>query len=155
LRRHAVDALPNRGEMAYREHAMPLVKWDSSFEFGIAAIDTQHQQLFQLTNSLHQAITEDTSARPAAQVIEELVGYAKEHFSYEERLLRLYSYDSKSHSLGHERFRAQVLEFKQRLAAGDTALNVHLTYFLRNWLTEHIKGTDAQYVPYLKSKGVR
>jgi hemerythrin len=134
---------------------MTLVKWDRAFEFGIATIDAQHQQLFQLTNSLHQAITEETPMRPAAQVIDELVAYAKQHLSYEERLLRLHSYENKAHLLEHQRFRAQVLSFKQRLESGDAALNVHITYFLRDWLTTHIEGSDAQYVPYLKGKGVR
>jgi hemerythrin len=141
--------------MARDDNAMALLTWDSSFEFGIAAIDAQHQRLFELTNALHGAITEGAPAQPTEQVIEALLGYAKDHFVYEERLFRLYSYESKSHILEHQRFREQVLEFKRRLESGEAALNVHLTYFLRDWLAAHIKGSDAQYVSYLKGKGVR
>jgi hemerythrin len=47
-----------------------------------------------------------------------------------------------------------VGNFKQRFAAGDATVAMELMDFLKDWLVNHINGTDRKYVPFLKGKGV-
>ncbi len=104
---------------------------------------------------MHEGIVSGTANALLAEVLVKLIAYTREHFAYEERLFVLYGFNGDAHVLQHQQLTLQVHQFKHRFDIGEASLSVHLVYFLRDWLVSHIKGTDAQYVAFLKSKGVR
>jgi hemerythrin-like metal-binding protein len=122
---------------------------------GIASIDLQHQKLIELINSLQTAVDYSTGEHFERKALDELVGYTKTHFKYEEDLLEKNGYaDFESHCSEHARMIArvdQVLESYHRDQHG--ALQEALD-FLKDWLINHINGTDKQYSQFLIDKGV-
>ena len=48
----------------------------------------------------------------------------------------------------------EVAAFQADFEAGKAALTMDLMDFLKNWLKEHIMGTDMQYAPFFKEKGL-
>ena len=131
------------------------LKWKSDYSVGIASIDLQHQKLIELINSLQTAVDYSTGEHFERRALDELVDYTKTHFRYEEGLMEKNGYaDFESHCSEHARMIArvdQVLESYHRDQHG--ALQEALD-FLKDWLINHINGTDKQYSQFLIDKGV-
>jgi hemerythrin len=135
---------------------MAFLNWDASFEVGIMEVDRQHRSLFDLTNDLHDAMRAGQGKQVLGKVLDALVAYTKNHFGYEERMLGLYRYgELAAHKSQHEALVQQVQEFQQKYTEGNATISISLMNTLRNWLTNHIKVSDAQYAAFLREKGVR
>ena len=132
------------------------LEWKSDYSVGIASIDKQHRKLIELINSLQTAVDYSTGEEFERKALDELVDYTKTHFKYEEGLMEQNDYpDFESHRDSHARMIAkvdQVLEAYQR--DQEDAMQQALD-FLKDWLINHINGTDKQYSRYLIDKGVK
>jgi hemerythrin-like metal-binding protein len=86
-----------------------------------------------------------------------LVAYTLDHFEREERALKATDYpDFASHKREHEDLARQVKEIQQRFVSGSTFLiTLDVMKFLKDWLGDHILGSDMKYSAHLKSKGIR
>ena len=132
------------------------VKWKDEYSVGIESIDMQHRKLLSLINSLQTAVYFSTGEEFEHQALDELVDYTKTHFSYEEGLMEQNDYpDFEPHKAQHQQMIARVEE----VLAGyeqdkDTAMR-NAANFLKDWLINHINGTDKQYSAYLIDKGVK
>lgn len=136
--------------------ARQYVKWKDEYSVGIESIDTQHKKLLNLINSLQTAVYFSTGEQFEHEAMDALVDYTKTHFSYEEGLMEQHGYpDFEPHRLQHQQMIAKVetvlAEYQQDK---DTAMK-NATVFLRDWLINHINGTDKQYSSFLIEKGVK
>jgi hemerythrin len=136
--------------------ARQYVKWKDEYSVGIESIDTQHKKLLNLINSLQTAVYFSTGEQFEHEAMDALVDYTKTHFSYEEGLMEQNGYpDFEPHKLLHQQMIAKVeavlSEYQQDK---DTAMK-NATVFLRDWLINHINGTDKQYSSFLIEKGVK
>lgn len=87
--------------------------------------------------------------------LNKLINYTKTHFAAEEKYMTQFSYqDLALQKREHEMFIKQILSFKQEFDSGKVALTVQLTSFLKNWLVQHISGSDKKYGPFFNSKGL-
>ena len=132
----------------------PVVEWSEGLETGIGTIDRQHQQLVKLINRLNAALKEDLGEQVVGQVLDSLCDYTKHHFKDEEALMRQAGYDDPEHLKCHADFVKQVEEGIARYRAGDCGNGLKLLNLLSGWLVKHIRGTDMQYVPTLRSQGI-
>jgi hemerythrin-like metal-binding protein len=132
-----------------------LFKWDDSFRVGVDEVDRQHHRLVELVNELHREMSGRRGTEALGRILEGVVDYTKNHFAYEEKLMREHGYPQfQEHRAGHEKLTAQVLEFQRRFAAGDANMLSTLLAFLCEWLTGHIKGADRAFGPFLNEKGL-
>ena len=133
-----------------------LMRWDSSLQLGITQIDDQHKQLVGMINDLHRAMKQRQTLAVSAGILERLISYTVMHFAVEEKLFQKYGYpEYDQHKKIHEKLVVQVKEFKTKVEQGDATISMELMDFLKDWLANHIKGTDKKYVPFLKQQGVR
>lgn len=58
---------------------MPLIKWESSFELGIAEFDKHHKHLVELMNAIHDEIAQNKGEIEVSRVLGELIDYAGYH----------------------------------------------------------------------------
>jgi len=139
-----------------RVKSKQYLKWKSGYSVGIASIDVQHRKLIELINSLQAAVDYSTGEHFERKALEELVDYTKTHFKYEEELMEQNGYaDFESHCSEHARMIARVEEVLLAYHADPhNALHEALN-FLKDWLINHINGTDKQYSQFLIDKGVR
>lgn len=132
-----------------------LMAWNSSFVLGLKDIDDQHRVLVGMINDLHRAMKTGRGDAAIASILGGLVDYTRTHFSNEERLFKKYGYpEYEDHKAIHVELVQQIKDFQSDLKSGKQALSMDLMNFLMDWLTNHIKGTDKQYVPFLKQQGV-
>lgn len=135
--------------------ARQYVEWKDEYSVGIESIDRQHKKLIGLINSLQTAVNYSAGAEFEREALDELVDYTRTHFSYEEDLMEKNEYpDFTTHRAEHElmisRVEQVLAEYQQN---PDTAMQ-NAVDFLRDWLINHINGTDKQYSNYLIDRGV-
>ncbi len=133
-----------------------FVEWKDDYSVGIDSIDQQHKKLINLINQLQTAVDYSTGEQFEQEALDELVDYTKTHFTYEEGLMRDNDYpDFEPHKAQHEKMFKKVGEVLAEYEKDhDTAMS-NAAEYLKDWLINHINGTDKEYSSYLISKGVK
>lgn len=135
--------------------ARRFIAWNDKLATGIEDVDNDHKKLMSLMNNLQTAVYYPTGEAFERQALKELVDYTKYHFEREERMMQENGYpDFEPHKRQHEQMIQKVGEFLAAYEKNREDTIEDLTAFLKEWLFNHIAGTDQQYVPYLTSKGV-
>jgi len=138
-----------------RSEIADLIVFDNSIRLGLHEIDKQHEKLVGLINELHKIMKLRLGNKRAADILNELVEYTVTHFGYEEKIMKEYNYeDSVEHSRKHVELIAKVGDFQKQFNQGNAMLTMDLMDFLKDWLVNHIQGTDKKYAPFFKSKGL-
>lgn len=126
---------------------MEMPEWRSEYTVGVPAIDRQHQYLFSLGARLARAADIHSNNADLAAIVKELVTYANEHFTYEEKVMEQAGYDNLAyHRAMHEFMRTRLALLQAQLAKGLLSRD-ELTEFMETWLTEHIIMEDMRYIP--------
>ncbi len=128
-----------------------MFEWNPSYSVGSEEIDVQHQTLFRLAGELHAAMITGQGRNAMARVLDRLVDYTRVHFAHEETLMRDCGYaEFAAHKTEHDALTKEVMRFQGEFLAGRATMTVQLMQFLKNWLTTHIAGSDAKFVPFVK-----
>ncbi|MDL2314207.1 bacteriohemerythrin [Desulfovibrio sp. OttesenSCG-928-C14] len=128
-----------------------LVEWTPDLNTGITLIDSQHKMLCAYINSLHRASKRENSENVILDVVNCLKGYTEKHFSTEEQYFKHSSYPkTEQHMQVHKNFVDKVATVEARLRLEQAKVSDDLLVFLKDWLLNHIRVTDHQYVPYVK-----
>jgi len=132
-----------------------LFTWNDSFSVNIGVIDMQHKKLVSMVNELHQAMVEGSGKEKLGNILSNLINYTRDHFTTEERLMRTHAYpDFLAHKSEHEHLTGTVVDFQRRFQSNEVGLTIEVMEFLKNWLCNHILGSDKKYSPFLNAKGV-
>ena len=132
-----------------------LFTWDDSFSVNIGLIDMQHKKLVSMVNELHQAMVEGSGKERLGNILSKLIGYTREHFTTEERLMQAHAYpDFLAHKSQHEHLTKTVVDLQRRFGSNEVGLTIEVMEFLKDWLHDHILGSDKKYSPFLNAKGV-
>jgi len=135
---------------------MALVTWDQSYSVSVKKLDEQHQKLFSLLNTLHEAMRQGKVQAVVEDTLGELALYTVTHFRAEEELLRKSNFPGfTAHQAEHQKFIEKVNQFIGDLKAGRNASPIAILGFIKTWLAEHILRTDRSYAAYLNAQGVR
>ncbi|OQY11930.1 MAG: hypothetical protein B6I31_04050 [Desulfobacteraceae bacterium 4572_19] len=136
---------------------MDLLEWSDSLSVEILSIDLQHKKLVKMANVLHQAIAKGEPNSTLEEIFQGLVEYTVEHFAYEEELFTQYGYEhNEKHVKEHQGLIAEVGKLSYKLENNEGfMLGIEVMVFLKEWILNHIQGSDKQYSSFLKSKGVQ
>lgn len=141
--------------MHQRLKSKQYLKWKSDYSVGIVSIDLQHRKLIDLINSLQTAVDYATGEQYERKALDELVDYTMTHFKYEEDLMEKHGYaDFESHCREHARMIARVEKVLADYHRDQHVALQEALDFLKDWLINHINGTDRQYSQFLIDKGV-
>ncbi|MDR2729857.1 MAG: bacteriohemerythrin [Treponema sp.] len=137
-----------------------MVVWDEKYATGIALIDSQHKELFSLTNELFQACLGKEEALEGVfkETMERMVNYVRFHFSAEQELLQRLKYpDYHEHKKQHETLVREILEAVKEYSSGKKFIPNQFVRTLRDWILSHIAVRDKLYAVYIavqKKKGL-
>jgi methyl-accepting chemotaxis protein len=133
-----------------------LIRWNDRIKIGIEIFDAQHKKLVQMINNLHRAMKTSQAGSTVGRILNELVEYTQTHFKAEEDAMRKHGYqDLAAHRKKHQDLIEKVIDTRKKMASGNAMLSMDVMAFLKDWLIHHIQGTDKEYAPFLKSKGIR
>jgi len=134
---------------------MDLITWEETMSVNVQEIDKQHQGLINLINDLNKAMRERKTKEVLDEIISSLIDYTLTHFLTEEKYFEKFEYLSASaHKKEHNDFVNRVSEFKKNFDEGKMMLSIEIMDFLKDWLTNHIKGSDKKYGPFFNEKGL-
>ena len=134
---------------------MELLSWNENYSLGIQEIDNQHKQLIELVNELYTAMMTKKTKDSLQKVLEGLVNYTINHFNTEETYFRKFNYSSTiAHVEEHQLFVAKVLEFQNSFNEGKTTVSMEILSFLRDWIVQHILGSDRQFISLFIQNGL-
>jgi len=116
-------------------------------------LDDQHKLLIALINDLHTAILRRGTEEELQRIFQELILYTESHFKCEEGLLRQAGYPRLvAHHIQHVEFVQEARDLYDQLTAGKCTVSMDLLVALKKWWSNHILGTDQQYVSYLNAR---
>ena len=134
---------------------MALMEWKDEYSVSVSGFDSQHKKLINLINDLHSAMSNGKGKDILGKTLDELVSYTVFHFASEEKMMKEHNYSCYSiHKIEHEKLAKQVIEFQGNLKSGEYVIPQEVLLFLKNWLVNHIMGTDKKYSGFFNSKGV-
>ncbi len=132
---------------------MPFAEWTKEFSVGVEEIDDDHKRLLALVNDLHDAVEAGAAWNVLDNVLDGLTLYVTYHFAHEETLFTRTDYPGyERHRRQHQALTITVHEIQQDFQ--DHALETlphQVLEFLKNWLYEHILGSDRAFAVYYKS----
>jgi hemerythrin len=137
-------------------NATSAFRWTERYSVHIAALDRQHQRLFDTINELNDALATGEGSTVADPVLKKLVDYALYHFAAEEALMTEHNFPGVfTHRMEHGKFAQSVTKLLDGYRAGKPGVPVSLLLFLQTWLKEHILVTDKAYSDFLNARGIR
>jgi hemerythrin-like metal-binding protein len=126
--------------------SIPFV-WKESFALGIPLIDAEHRQFFDIMNRCARAAAEGASPTTLACLLKELATYADIHFCHEEEALDRVGFPGLARQ--REEHGAFLWDLA-RLESNQSLTVLAAMAVMRDWLVEHILGTDRAYVSWLE-----
>ena len=138
-----------------QEDSMEIIPWKDDFSVNVQEIDMQHKNLVRMINELFNAMELKKGQEALADIVNRMVKYAGTHFATEERYMLKYDYPGYlEHKAEHDRFVTKAIELQERLNQKSFVVSLEVIRFLKEWLSDHILGTDKKYGPYFNSKGL-
>ena len=130
-----------------------FVQWTPKLDLHVPMVDRQHRMLVGYINELYEAMAHNRTSKELQAIVKKLRDYTATHFSDEEKLFAPTSYrGTQEHIKIHRKFVAKLDEVEQELQNGTATVSMELLTFLKDWLVQHIMGTDPTYVPYLSAE---
>ena len=125
---------------------MEIIKWSDKYSVGHQLIDSQHKKLVLLINELHSSMKEGKGKETLQKILDELVLYTKEHFDTEEKMMKQANYDGYAeHKAEHDKLTEKALSLQNLYRSGQVPLTLDVMTFLKDWLINHIEGSDKKY----------
>lgn len=123
--------------------------WTEELSVRNLTIDNEHKQLFALIDDFYKGIKDNSPRERLEELILGLVDYTKTHFSNEEKHMQKMGYPKlEEHRELHQHFIAKTQNYYERLTTRKLILSIEVTNFLKDWLVNHIKGSDQQYAAF-------
>lgn len=132
---------------------MSFYTWTDDLTVGNQALDDQHKLLIDLINRYHDILEQNGARSALLASFRAIAEFAIRHFRDEEAQMARCAYPQiERHKMIHKQLLDRVGTLGQQLAAGEAGIENQIQFFLKNWLTAHIKGIDQQYTPYMNGK---
>ena len=133
---------------------MAFFDWSDNLSVDVKASDDDHKKLVDMLNGLHEGMKSGKGKDVVGKVLDDLVSYTKFHFAREEEFFTKTGYPAVEHKKEHADLVKQAEALQSRYKSGESALSIETLDFLRDWLTNHIQGTDKKYSSHLNANGI-
>ncbi len=123
-----------------------FIAWSEEYSVKVPLMDEQHKKLIVLINELNSAVSAGNNKTAVEQTLQKLIDYAAVHFAEEEKLMQDAGYpDLNAHKPIHISFVDKVVSLQNAFLAGKAMVGSDIMIFLKDWLIQHIMGTDKKY----------
>jgi hemerythrin len=134
--------------------------WKDAYAVGNELIDSQHKELFRMSDDLVETIRRQgpDSAAACAQAVAFLKDYVVKHFADEEALQASLGYAGReAHKVLHRNFVSTVLEYEKTLSESrySPAAMQQFGGTLIGWLIYHVVGEDGKITGMVKAAAPR
>ncbi len=135
---------------------MALITWEEKMSVKVAEFDKHHQRLVLMINELHEAMVTRKTGDVLRKIVDELIKYTATHFAAEEKYFDQFNYpNALAHKKEHRDFVEKVIDVNRGLNENRVMLSMEIMNFLKDWLINHINGTDKKYSSFFNQKGLK
>jgi len=132
---------------------MSIAYWRDEYCTGHQQVDQEHQTLFALVNSLHDAMMQQADHATILAVLNALASHTTHHFQSEEDFMLAAGYPGYlRHKQSHDRLKGKVSHLLHQFSNQQVQISVQLTEFLTEWLGHHIKGEDQKMIRFFQTQ---
>jgi hemerythrin-like metal-binding protein len=133
-----------------------FIVWTKKMSVGVEVLDADHKKLIALLNDLHDGIAAGHGTERLERVLDGLVDYVGTHFAHEEEYFAQTGYPGAAeHIQEHRAMTKLLLDVQARYNKGKfEALSLGTMNSLKDWLDEHVQGTDKKYTAHLNASGI-
>ncbi len=128
--------------------------WSDRYRTGEPTIDSQHHRLIDLINELGAERMQSAEAYRLRAVLNEVVDYARYHFSTEEALMREHQFEGAievAHLRAHDDFHVAVDRCVKLFETNPGEATSSLLTFLVRWLAIHILKQDMKLAAHIRA----
>lgn len=122
------------------------IEWHDRYALGHSVLDAQHQELLNRVNAFFAA----NGKTSLVDAIKNLSAYTREHFTYEENVMRRIGYPDMNAHIGQHNNLISKLSAVFKLIDNCTLDISDLESFLSTWIFNHIETSDAQLAAYIR-----
>jgi hemerythrin len=134
---------------------MAFFEWTDQLSVNVRAIDNQHKKLVEMINALNDAMLAHKGREMQKATIDAMVDYAATHFTLEEGYMKKFNYpEFPAHKKEHDEFTRTARDLKERADKKGFGLTLEIMGFLKDWLQNHIMGTDKRYSRFFNEHGL-
>jgi hemerythrin-like metal-binding protein len=125
---------------------MSLFAWKPGYSVHEARLDSDHQKLFAILNSVYENVMTSTELDCILPKIDELSEYTNYHFSTEEQYMRKLGFpELDDHIAMHREFTHKIETLRTSYHNNDLEASKDLIIVLGNWLLTHVLKEDGKY----------
>jgi hemerythrin len=130
--------------------------WNDKLSVGVAAVDEDHKKLIAMINELYDGFVAGQGKEVVGDILDRLVRYTKFHFAREEALFAQSGYkEAALHKAEHDEMAAWAVQAELDFHQGSLpAPSLEVMNRLKDWLFDHINGTDKRFGPHLNAAGI-
>jgi hemerythrin len=126
---------------------MTLFAWKPEYSVNEASLDSHHQKLFSILNSVYENVMNSTKVDYVLPKIEELSEYTNYHFSAEEQYMREKGViEIDDHIAKHREFTQTIETLRASYHNNDLEVSRDLIIVLGEWLLSHVLKEDRKYM---------
>ncbi len=129
------------------------VAWKPVYEIGVPIIDEQHKKWVMLLNEFHNTVRNGSAQIFVEETLNALFDYTEYHFSEEENIFRENEFPgTDAHLAEHQEFIKTLKLLKNDFKKNNLLLSLKTMDALKDWLINHILGTDKEFGNFLLNK---
>jgi hemerythrin len=134
---------------------MTFMTWNDKLSVGVAKIDEDHKILVGLLNELFEGFGAGHGKEVLGGILVELADYTVYHTALEESFFIQTGYpDAAAHQIEHVAMAAWVADVRRQFNDGTLAApTLEVMNYLKDWLFDHILGSDQKFALYLQATG--
>ena len=131
---------------------MTLIPWREQYNTGVEEIDSQHRNLVDIINELHEAREHGDIKSALDEVLPRLIDYTVYHFASEEAFMERNGYANlDKHREAHLLFKEQILEIVEHEYEDQSYSLDMLSMYLKMWLLQHILVDDMEIANFVRT----
>ena len=124
---------------------MTLLKWTDAFSVGIEEVDSEHQELVEMINGLHDVMQVGADYVQVVELLGKIYSQIAAHFAHEEKIMRNAHYPLyEAHKEDHETLLDDLREIMDEVEADGSFDAVALSGDLNRWFMDHFHTHDAK-----------
>lgn len=146
-----IDDISSAGQSIVR------LTWKAAFACGHEAIDSEHRELFRLSNVLlGKVATRTEEPVQFEEAFDALLAHVVKHFTHEEEILQEYAYEHLQEHAGiHQTLVAQALKLRHPVNQGtDVSVGELVDFLVTEVVARHMLHEDRKFAALFSDEGV-
>ncbi len=133
-----------------------MIEWNEKYSVGISMIDEEHKKFIDIINKAIVAKGHNDNPEEVKEVLCEMIKYALNHFATEETNMLKFNFpEYQSHRNEHLDFTDKTIANINKVIKGDYKDANKILEYLKQWLFNHIQGTDRKYICCFIKNGIK